>query len=405
MTIYNTSSILKELDQVIIDLLIQTPFFGHFFAKTIKTIDPLCFGISIALFNQESVQLFVNPDYWQNHLKSGDRKKTLELRKMILKKQLIHFIFNHDMQIQDFENETIFIVAAEFTINQYLKQEEQLTAFDSSLYFPDLNSKPFKKLRHYYNTLSKKLNINNINEVIGLETRYFDFYKNWKNQPVTEQDKELNWYFRKKIILDSFLSENSNAGKTLATPLFSYLNQLKKETYRSINWKKIVRLFVNSSNRTKLTNTIHRSSKRFGTFPGIRIRKQSRLLVAVDTSGSINEDSLTHFFSEIHQLWKQKNEIRILECDTIIQREYNYEGVPPKVITGKGNTDFNEPIRFSNEVFHPDALIYFTDGFGPSPRIKSLKPILWVINNDGIKRHSKSWNDLPGRKVKMNEVQ
>ena len=117
----------------------------------------------------------------------------------------------------------------------------------------------------------------------------------------------------------------------------------------------------------------------------------------------MNADDLNLFFKEIHQLWKQKAEIKVVECDSVIQKEYNYKGILPKVVAGRGNTDFNAPILFSNEVFQPDALIYFTDGFGMKPKLKSIKPLLWIINKNGIKIHSKAWNDLPGRKIKMND--
>jgi hypothetical protein len=37
MNISNSNPILKELDQVIIDLLIHSPFFGQLLAKSVKT--------------------------------------------------------------------------------------------------------------------------------------------------------------------------------------------------------------------------------------------------------------------------------------------------------------------------------------------------------------------------------
>ncbi len=268
--------------------------------------------------------------------------------------------------------------------------------------FPDLKLSPFENLSYYYGILSEKGIKNTLKKPFDFQSRHLEYYKSWKIRKEINLDKELEWHFRKQFLLNSFRSDQSTIENSLSTPLISYLTHLKNGDHRSINWKRILRLFCNSSLRTKIVNTIHRGSKRFGTFPGIRIKKQSRILVAIDTSGSIKESDFERFFDEIHQLWKQRVEIRIVECDTIIHQEYNYKGIFPKVVTGRGNTDFNEPIRFSNEVFQPDALIYFTDGFGPSPRLKSLKPVLWVINNVGIKRHSKTWNDLPGRKVKMN---
>ena len=58
--------------------------------------------------------------------------------------------------------------------------------------------------------------------------------------------------------------------------------------------------FACSGYRTKVVPTRHRMSKRFNEFPGLRIQREQRVAVVVDTSGSIAERSLALFFREIH---------------------------------------------------------------------------------------------------------
>jgi len=400
MNISDKNLILKELDQVIIDLLIQQPFFGRLLAKMVKIIDPKYYGISINSFNQEAVQLKVNPEYWNHFLKDGNDKQTFEIRKNALRKQLLQFIFNHDLEIQGYEKKAIFIIAAELFANQYLEDRKmQNLLFEN---FPKIDFTTFKTLQNYYKIFRENFDEKQITSFLDLNSRHFEFLKNWKKVS-SISEKGLEKYFRRQFILKS-LPDNLVTDLNLPNPLAEYLNQLKNNDHSPINWKKMLRLFYNNSNRTKLSHTIRRKSKRYGTFPGIKIRKQSKLLVALDTSGSINNSELVLFFSEINHIWREKSEIKIVECDTHIRQNYNYEGIPPIEVKGRGNTDFNEPIQFANEKYKPDALIYFTDGFGPTPRIKSSKPILWVITDGGIKTHSKVWNNLPGRKVKMTEV-
>ncbi len=127
-----TNDISKELDEVIIDLLIHEPFFGRLLAKSVKVMDTTCFGVSLVSINQETVQLIINPEYWQIHLKSTIETQTLCLRKSVLKKQVVHFIFNHDSQIHDFENKEIFILSAELVANQYLQNVEEIDRHDPS---------------------------------------------------------------------------------------------------------------------------------------------------------------------------------------------------------------------------------------------------------------------------------
>jgi predicted metal-dependent peptidase len=394
--------ILRELEQVIIDLLIRTPFFGRLLAKTVKVVDSKYFGVSLISHSQQTVQLCINPDYWNLLLKGDNEILNPQLRRTILKKQVIHFIFDHDLQFHEFKDKTLFILAAELVVNQYLEEKEKKLMPLANI-FQDLEFPSFKTLGYYYQFISEKNDDKNYKKLIDLNAKHFEYWKTWEKQ-LTKLDKELDWHFRKQFILESFSSKQPTFDSAISAPLIEYLDHLKNETLIPINWKRILRLFCNCSNRTKLVNTIHRNSKRYGTFPGTRIRKQSRILVALDTSRSIKAADLKLFFKEINLLWKQKAEIKVVECDTHIRQEYNYEGAALKAVKGRGNTDFNDPIQYSNEKYHPDALIYFTDGFGPKPRIKSIKPIIWVINRDGIKIHSKAWNDLPGRKVKMNTI-
>ncbi|MCH2188881.1 VWA-like domain-containing protein, partial [Candidatus Gracilibacteria bacterium] len=150
-----------------------------------------------------------------------------------------------------------------------------------------------------------------------------------------------------------------------------------------------------------LKTTIKKTSKRYGTTPGIRIKKKNKILVAIDTSGSINQDELNAFFSEIYHIHKQGTEIFIVECDSKIQKKYSYTGVVPKLVYGGGGTDFNEPIYFSNEFYKPDAIIYFTDLQGEVPVIKTRSPLMWMVSKNGIDKDSETWNIFEGRKIKM----
>jgi len=61
----------------------------------------------------------------------------------------------------------------------------------------------------------------------------------------------------------------------------------------------VLRLFAESSAKTQIKNTIRRPSKRYGTTPGILVRNKQKILVAVDTSGSIRGNELDLFFKEI----------------------------------------------------------------------------------------------------------
>jgi len=69
-------------------------------------------------------------------------------------------------------------------------------------------------------------------------------------------------------------------------------------------------------------------------------------------------------------------------------------------VTGRGGTDFNEPIDYANKEYHPDCLIYFTDGYASNPKNKCNCPILWILCKNGSIDIDKM-EDFQGIKLKM----
>jgi predicted metal-dependent peptidase len=169
----------------------------------------------------------------------------------------------------------------------------------------------------------------------------------------------------------------------------------------NLDWRRVLRLFSSSARRTHLQNTLKRPSARFGTIPGVRVRRRHRLLVAIDTSGSIGQDDYDEFFSELTHLYRTGSEIRVVECDVEIQREYDYRGETPRATRGGGGTAFDAPLRYANREYRPDAIIYLTDGFGPAPETRTRAPLLWLISSGGLTRHALAGSAFRGTKVKM----
>ena len=394
--------ITNEVERVIVELLIFNPFFGRSLAKMSKDISSKYFGISISNSAEKGVQLCINPKYWAETLKTEEDEKTKLLRIAILKRQVLHFVFNHDLIIDQFKDLRLYIVATELVVQQFLKEEEikeiSLPATVEILQLP-----PFQPLKFYYDSLVLAKSKNKIDLSDFLKNGYFESLKKWLSKFRFDKN-EIDFELRKQFISETYDANKESASHFLSTNLIAYFNQLIIRKKPSINWKRMLRSFYKHSKKTKLENTIHRPSKRYGIHPGTRIRKQSKILVALDTSGSINSEDLDLFFREIDHIWKQKAEIQIVECDTNIRRKYKYKGIVPNLVKGRGNTDFNEPIYFANDFYKPDFIVYLTDGFATKPRIKSSKPMLWLISPNGINEGSKPWEDLPGMKIKMNNM-
>jgi predicted metal-dependent peptidase len=131
-----------------------------------------------------------------------------------------------------------------------------------------------------------------------------------------------------------------------------------------------------------------RPSRREGEFilPSLR-SSQIELVVALDSSGSIQDDEIGEFLSEINALKGQmRARISLLACDSAIA-----EGAPwvyeawedfqlPAKITGGGGTSF-EPVFewIAAQGPRPDLLVYFTDAQGAFPARAPHYPVIWLV--------------------------
>jgi len=217
-----------------------------------------------------------------------------------------------------------------------------------------------------------------------------EFANSWVDSTVSEVVKKLD---------RSQTKSNSNWRGKMPAGLLQYLDDLIASLRPSVNWKRQLRQFAANGEKSFIETTLKRRSKRFGTFPGTKIKTECKVLVAIDTSGSVDNESLAEFFSEIHWIHKSEAEVQIIECDYDVGKIWDYKGKFPGEVTGRGGTSFDPPINYANEIYKPDCLIYFTDGEAPQPP-KCNCPIMWLISkNQG--RSAEDMEDFQGIKIKM----
>jgi predicted metal-dependent peptidase len=427
--------ILDEVAKTSIQLMLKETFYGHFFTSILKDVSEKTGSIATTISNKQLIKLIVNPNYWDNDLKiDGNEQGTKNLRYGAIKHQILHIVFKHALRFQEFGNKKLFGIASDLAVNQYV-QSDQLTEDAIRMEdFPDFKLTRGQSIDYYYKHLSDQLDSmqdssggsggsddsdqqegdSNSSSADGFnesqrklkdlmeseDNEQLEQHKFWNDfEKLSSAEQKMIEAAVNESIVNSVSRIKSRDYGKLPGGLQQYINLLMDALKPNINWRRILRIFTASSSRTRLKNTIRRPSKRYGTTPGIKIQSKQKILIAIDTSGSVNNEELREFFGEIYYIWKQGAEIYIVECDTHIHNQYNYNGRPPEVISGRGGTDFNAPIQFANDIFQPDALIYFTDGFAAAPTVYCRKPILWMITSQGIE--DAKWDFLPGRKVKM----
>jgi predicted metal-dependent peptidase len=117
--------------------------------------------------------------------------------------------------------------------------------------------------------------------------------------------------------------------------------------------------------------------------PSLHSQKLGRVVVAIDTSGSIDNDALAKFMTELEAVCHEcrPSEITVYACDEEIQSVTTYEptDVLPKHFDGGGGTSFRPVFEAVNKGDAPVALLYFTDLDGPFPDAEPGYPVLWAV--------------------------
>jgi predicted metal-dependent peptidase len=123
-----------------------------------------------------------------------------------------------------------------------------------------------------------------------------------------------------------------------------------------------------------------------GVVPGRRRRRtERRILVAIDTSGSMSRAELSEASDELSQILRQHVRVAVVQCDTQIHREaWLSPGERLNGVVGRGGTDLRPPFeRAVIDRYKPGLLVYFTDGEGPAPAAAPPGlPVLWVLTGD-----------------------
>ena len=172
-----------------------------------------------------------------------------------------------------------------------------------------------------------------------------------------------------------------------------------------INWRNVFAGFRASiiSSKRKLTRMRPNRRTGFDNMGSVR-RFDTRLLVAVDVSGSISTESLRYFYGVINSAFRYGFEsIDVVQFDCGISSVMNLKKVVKDMgVFGRGGTSFQEPIDFAHQNGY-DGLVMLTDGYAPEPVIpEGFKTgLLWVCENQSCLDHHKRWMEKSGRTCVM----
>ncbi len=152
-----------------------------------------------------------------------------------------------------------------------------------------------------------------------------------------------------------------------------------------VDWRSVVARYITSSRDDYDWRTFDRRMLQHGVyFPDLRSERVV-IVVAVDTSGSIEDKQLSSFVSEVIAISRVAPNVEgfVLTCDAAVHDVVPFDSFSPTTFKprGGGGTDFRPVFSWIEDSgCTPAVLVYLTDGEGVYPESEPTYPVVWVIH-------------------------
>ena len=162
-------------------------------------------------------------------------------------------------------------------------------------------------------------------------------------------------------------------------------------------WQDVLRDWLKTTAKGEDMSTWRRAARRWlgqdMYMPSRYTESVERIVIGIDTSGSIGEEALRRALSEVASACETVSPqmVDVIYWDARVAAHEVYEGERVKDIAnvtkpkGGGGTDVRAVFDYMDRRgIKPDAVIMFTDGYTPWPKTLPC-PVLWCISTKGLR--------------------
>lgn len=200
-----------------------------------------------------------------------------------------------------------------------------------------------------------------------------------------EETKQIAKERMKQAVMDATKEVNQN-GQGWGSVSADMRKQIMDMISPKVDWRKVLRYFIKTSQRSSKRSTVRRVNKRFPYIhAGKRVNRTANIAISIDQSGSVSDTMLASFFSELGEL-AQFATFTVIPFDTRVDESLVYEWKKGQRKTWErvmcGGTCFNAPTKYVNERSF-DGHIILTDLMAPKP-IPSKCQRMWMASPSDV---------------------
>jgi predicted metal-dependent peptidase len=387
----------QSLSKIGKELMLKEPYYGFFLIMLNKLWDARRVPTAGVSKNGINYQLAINPEFWES--------LSDEHRLGLLKHELLHIAFGHLTTFFKFSDKKLANVAMDMEINQYISKEWLPEGGIEIENYADLNLDTKAGCRYYYDKLKEFKDQKDQKGTCGndamdelldnIESGNIPDHSTWEEfEDLSEAEQKLIEKQLQKVLSDAKEQTIKKRG-TIPGEIDGVII-IEEVVKPKFNWRGYIRRFTGVSTKVFTKKIRRKENRRFSDNPGLKVKMRQHMLLAIDTSGSVSDNELKEFMSEIYHIYKCGVDITVVQCDTQIKSIEPYKGKFEMNIQGRGGTEFDPVLEYFNANLQKyTSLVYFTDGecgYSVKPRGNTL----WVLSEQSY------MNDgLPGKVIKL----
>ena len=387
-----------NLNMHVARLLMDEPFFASL-SRRVNKVANTAFPTAGVRVNPDTAQfeMIYNPEFFAN-LDDAERKD-------VLKHEFYHLVFEHVTgRKPDAVNPRVWNFATDLAINSHLNNLPENCVKPGQGPFADF---PAGLSAEAYLELLKKKQEEAKQEGSGKENSegensegenseggdpgegnseagdglpqdgQFDSHDDWGACDSTTEEIAKE---RLKDFIKKATEEANQSNRGWGSVPASCRRDIMERLATHVDWRNVLRYFIKTSTRANARSTVKRLNKRYRYIhPGKKVQRQANIAISIDQSGSVDDNMLAAFFSELNKLAKLAS-FTVVPFDTRVDESMVYEwkqGQNHKTERVMcGGTCFDAPTEYVNKNGF-DGHIVLTDLMAPKPKASKCQR-MWM---------------------------
>lgn len=234
----------------------------------------------------------------------------------------------------------------------------------------------------------------------------FDSHDGWSEDgenPIPAHVRELAKERLRQAMSDA--AQEANRSNSWGSVSAELRKDILRRISNKVDWKKVLRCFIKTSQKADKTNSVRRINRRFPYIhSGKKVNRTANIAIAIDQSGSVSDQMLCTFFAELEKLAELASftvipfDDRVFEEKVYVWKKGAHRNAE-RVLCG--GTNFDAPTVYCN-TRNFDGVIILTDMCAPKPIACKAQRMWMTSNEDASNPYFKTNERVIGIEIKTN---